>query len=201
MKLNYKRKENFQFHLRIIIFINQNACYNTDLYVCFKCFIICFLYLIFINRIQFKCIHQLYSVVSTEQRQLFDLFELNKFVNFCQRYDPPSMCSKHVNGFPAAHDHIANGNVTKMSYAEHRVYAVFVTFSFFGDFVFVNSSNTHHYKTQISHVLRFSFLVLVNEKPNHKKLYVFCMFFYLFVFLSLFCSLQMPAFRNTIITR
>lgn len=62
-------------------------------------------------------------------------------------YDPPSMCSKHENGFPAAHNHIANGNVPRTRHSEQpstynasAARYVFVS----DDFVFVNSSNTHH---------------------------------------------------------
>lgn len=108
------------------------------------------------------------------------LFKLNKFVNFSQRYDPPSMCSKHVNGFPP---HTTTSQI-KTKFKKKIYNYVFI----FDNFVFVNSSINHHYETQILHVLCFSFFVMV-KKTKPYKLYVFCMFFYLFVFLSLFCSL------------
>lgn len=152
-----------------------------------------FLYFFFPKLNQFKFIHQLYIVVLIKHAD-FGLFELNKFVNFCQRYNPPSMCSKHENGFPVAHSHIANGNVTAVVFTTGYLYIyshVFIS----DDFVFVNSSETHHYLYTKRRYRMFCvsvFFVVVKKKKKTKPFKIICflcMFFYLFVFLSLFCSL------------
>lgn len=136
---------------------------------------------------QFKFVRQSYNVALFKIRWI-DLFELNKFVNFYQRYDPPSMCSKHVNGFPTAHDHIVNENVTCCVLQRDVVINTQRYVFVFGDFVFVNSSNTHHYKTQISHVLRFSFFVVV-KKTKIIQNYMFSVCFSIFLFFYL-CSVR-----------
>lgn len=82
------------------------------------------------------------------------------------------MCSKHVNGFPP---HTITSQIkTKL---EKKIYNyVFI----FDDIIFVNSSITHRYETQILHVLCLSFFVMVKKTKPYK---IIC---FLYVFLS-FC--------------
>lgn len=103
------------------------------------------------------------------------------------------MCSKHVNGLPAAHNHIVNKNVTAWSLLE-KYSVVYITNGYVfisDDFVFVNSSKyslLYVYKTQILHVLCFSFFVVV-KKTKPYKIYMFSVCFSIFLFFYL-CSVR-----------